>query len=113
MTQVFYDKDINKEALEGKKIAIVGYGSQGHAHAQNLRDSGYDVVVGLRAGKSQDRAKDDGFETKSVAEAVAEADVTMVLLPDENQPKVYEESIKDNMKSGSALAFAQIGRAHV
>lgn len=106
MTKVFYDKDINKEALEGKKVAIVGYGSQGHAHAQNLRDSGYEVVVGLRPGKSQEKAKEDGFETKSVADAVAEADVTMVLLPDENQPKVYEESIKDNMKSGSALAFA-------
>src|SRR5699024_8987514 len=106
MTQVFYDKDINKAALEGKKVAIVGYGSQGHAHAQNLRDSGYEVVVGLRPGKSQEKAKEDGFETKAVAEAVAEADVTMVLLPDENQPKVYEDSIKDNLKSGSALAFA-------
>lgn len=106
MTKVFYDKDINKEALQGKKIAIIGYGSQGHAHAQNLRDSGYEVVVGLRPGKSQDKAKEDGFEVKAVADAVAEADVTMVLLPDENQPKVYEESIKDNMKPNSALAFA-------
>lgn len=106
MAKVFYDKDINKAALQGKKITIVGYGSQGHAHAQNLQDSGYEVTIGLRSGKSEDKAMEDGFAVKSVAEAVSEADVTMVLLPDENQPKVYEESIKEHMKPGSALAFA-------
>ncbi|WP_156289783.1 ketol-acid reductoisomerase [Oceanobacillus salinisoli] len=106
MTKVLYGKDIQKEVLQGKKIAIIGYGSQGHAHARNLRDSGYDVVVGLRAGKSQQKAVEDGFEAHSVAEAVSDADVVMVLLPDENQPKVYEESIKPNLKPGSSLAFA-------
>ncbi|MFD2829865.1 ketol-acid reductoisomerase [Corticicoccus populi] len=106
MVKVYYDQDINSEVLQGKKVTIVGYGSQGHAHAQNLRDSGYEVVIGLREGKSAERAKEDGFEVKAVAEAVKDADVTMVLLPDENQPQVYVESIKENMKPNSALAFA-------
>ncbi|RKQ35671.1 ketol-acid reductoisomerase [Oceanobacillus halophilus] len=106
MTKVLYNNDIQKEVLQGKKIAIIGYGSQGHAHARNLRESGYEVTVGLRPGKSQEKAVEDGFEAQSVAEAVSGADVTMVLLPDENQPKVYEESIKPNLKPGSALAFA-------
>lgn len=106
MAKVYYDQDINSEVLQDKKVAIVGYGSQGHAHAQNLRDSGFDVVIGLRKGRSQERAEEDGFEVKPVAEAVKEADVTMVLLPDENQPQVYNESIKDNMKPNSSLAFA-------
>lgn len=106
MAKVYYDQDINNEVLQGKKIAIVGYGSQGHAHAQNLRDSGFEVIIGLREGKSADRAKEDGFDVKAVKDAVSEADVTMILLPDENQPKVYNESIKDYMKPNSALAFA-------
>ncbi|MEN1968135.1 ketol-acid reductoisomerase [Lentibacillus sp. N15] len=106
MAKVLYEKDIQKEVLQGKKIAVVGYGSQGHAHSQNLRDSGYDVVVGLRPGKSQQKAEEDGFTVLSVAEAVSQADVVMILLPDEMQPKVYQESIKDNLKPGSAIAFA-------
>ncbi|WP_152655319.1 ketol-acid reductoisomerase [Oceanobacillus sp. CFH 90083] len=106
MAKVLYNKDINQEVLRDKKIAIIGYGSQGHAHARNLRDSGFEVVVGLRAGKSQQKAEADGFEVYSVAEATAQADVVMVLLPDELQPKVYEESIKDNLQEGNALAFA-------
>lgn len=106
MTKVLYSKDVNKEVLQGKKVAIIGYGSQGHAHAQNLRESGYEVVIGLRPGKSQVKAEEDGFTVKSVAEATKESDVVMVLLPDENQKQVYEESIKDNLKAGSALAFA-------
>lgn len=106
MAKVYYDQDINSEVLQGKKIVIVGYGSQGHAHAQNLRDSGYDVSIGLREGKSAERAREDGFEVKAVKEAVKEADVTMVLLPDENQPQVFVESIKDDMKPNSSLAFA-------
>lgn len=106
MAKVYYDKDINSAALQDKKVAIVGYGSQGHAHAQNLRDSGHEVIIGLRKGKSFDRAKEDGFPVKEVYEAVQEADVTMVLLPDEKQPEVYAESIKDYMKPDSALAFA-------
>ncbi|CAM4214078.1 ketol-acid reductoisomerase [Lacicoccus alkaliphilus] len=112
MTKVFYDKDLDQAVLNGKKIAIIGYGSQGHAHAQNLRESGYEVVVGLREGKSFDKAKEDGFEVKAVAEAVKDADVTMILLPDEHQAKVYNESIKDNMKPNSALAFAHGFNVH-
>src|SRR5699024_1528406 len=106
MSKVLYEKDIQKEVLEGKKISIIGYGSQGHAHALNLRDSGFDVVIGLRPGKSQQKAEEDGFNVYPVDEAVKQADVVMVLLPDEMQAKVYEESIKDNLKEGSALAFA-------
>lgn len=106
MAKVLYDNDINNEVLEGKKIAIVGYGSQGHAHAQNLRDSGYDVIVGLRPGKSQQKAEEDGFQVYPVDEAVQKADIVMVLLPDERQLKVYEESIKPNLQAGNALAFA-------
>src|SRR5690625_6919585 len=93
MSKVLYEKDIQKEALSGKKIAVIGYGSQGHAHSLNLRDSGFDVVVGLRPGKSKQKAEEDGFTVLSVAEAVKQADVTMVLLPDEMQAVVYKESI--------------------
>ncbi|MEC5423089.1 ketol-acid reductoisomerase [Virgibacillus sp. C22-A2] len=106
MAKVLYEKDIQQEVLKNKKIAVVGYGSQGHAHALNLHESGYDVVVGLRAGKSQKKAEEDGFTVKSVADAVNEADVVMVLLPDEQQTQVYNESIKDNLKAGNAIAFA-------
>ena len=106
MSKVLYEKDIQKEVLQGKKIAIVGYGSQGHAHALNLRESGYDVVVGLRPGKSQEKAEEDGFTVLSVADAVKESDVVMVLLPDEHQTKVYYESIQPNLKPGNAVAFA-------
>lgn len=106
MAKVYYDKDIQKEALQEKKITVVGYGSQGHAHALNLRDGGFDVTIGLRPGKSQQKAEEDGFTVKSVADAVKQADVTMILLPDELQAQVYEESIKDNLQEGSAIGFA-------
>src|SRR5690625_2148641 len=106
MAKVLYEKDIQKEVLQGKKITVVRYGSQGHAHALNLRDSGFDVTIGQRPGKSQQKAEDDGFTVLPVADAVKQADVVMVLLPDEQQAKVYHESIKDNLKEGSALAFA-------
>lgn len=112
MAKVYYDKDINTGSLQGKTVAIVGYGSQGHAHAQNLRDSGHNVIVGLRKGKSFDKAKEDGFDVRTVGEAVKDADVTMVLLPDEGQPKVYEAEIKDNLKEHSALAFAHGFNVH-
>src|SRR5699024_722215 len=105
-TKVLYEKDIQKEVLQGKKITVVGYGSQGHAHALNLRESGLDVTIGQRPGKSQQKAEDDGFTVLPVADAVKQADVVMVLLPDEQQAKVYEESIKDNLQDGSAIAFA-------
>lgn len=112
MAKVYYDKDINTGNLQGKTVAIVGYGSQGHAHAQNLRDSGHDVIVGLRKGKSYDKAKEDGFDVRTVGEAVKGADVTMVLLPDEGQKKVYEAEIKDNLKENSSLAFAHGFNVH-
>lgn len=106
MTKVYYNGDINENVLKGKKVAVVGYGSQGHAHAQNLRDSGFDVVVGLRKGKSWDSATKDGFQVLSVSDAVATSDVVMILLPDEHQTKVYNEEIKPNLQPGNALAFA-------
>jgi ketol-acid reductoisomerase len=106
MVKVLHDDDIQKDVLAGKKVAIIGYGSQGHAHAKNLRDSGYDVVVGLREGKSAVRAREDGFTVLPVAEAVSISDVVMILMPDESQAKVYEESIKPNLKTNAAIAFA-------
>src|SRR5699024_8284666 len=112
MAKVLYEKDIQKEVLQGKKIAVIGYGSQGHAHALNLRDSGLDVVVGIRPGKSRQKAEEDGFEVASAGEATKQADVVMVLLPDELQAQVYEDEIKDNLKEGSALAFAHGFNVH-
>ena len=105
--QIWYENDGDLSVLEGKKVAILGYGSQGHAHALNLRDSGVDVVVGLRpTSKSVDYAKEQGLEVKPVGEAVAEADVVMILLPDQYQAKVYKEEVEPNLKPGAALAFA-------
>jgi ketol-acid reductoisomerase len=106
MVKVLYNGDIQEEVLQGKKIAVIGYGSQGHAHALNLKESGFDVVVGLREGKSWDKAVEDGVDVRTVAEATAAADVVMILLPDEMQPKVYEESIKPNLEAGNSLVFA-------
>lgn len=105
--QVFYDKDADLSIIKGKKVAIIGYGSQGHAHAQNLKDSGVDVVVGLRKdGASWKKAENAGHKVKEVADAVKKADVVMILLPDESQPDVYRNDIAPNLKKGSALAFA-------
>lgn len=107
MAKIYYDKDTNMKALEGKTVAILGYGSQGHAHAQNLRDSGVNVVVGLYEGsRSAATAKADGFEVFSVDDATSRADVVMFLMPDHIQGKVFHESVKPNLKEGSALAFA-------
>lgn len=106
MTKVFYDNTVTEDALQGKKIAVVGYGSQGHAHAQNLKDNGYDVVIGIRPGKSFDQAKEDGFEVYPVDEAVKQSDVVMILLPDEIQGQVYKEEIEPNLAEGNALVFA-------
>lgn len=106
MTTVYYDKSVEQDALQGKRIAIVGYGSQGHAHAQNLKDNGYDVVIGIRPGRSFDQAKEDGFEVYPVDEAAKQADVIMVLLPDEIQGNVYKEEIEPHLEEGNALAFA-------
>jgi len=105
--KVYYDKDADLSIIKGKTVAIIGYGSQGHAHAQNLKDSGVkNVVVGLRKGSStQARAEKDGFTVKTPAEAVKGADVVMILAPDQHQGELYQE-IKDNIKQGAALAFA-------
>jgi ketol-acid reductoisomerase len=105
--KIFYDKDSRPQFLTGKKFAIIGYGSQGHAHANNLRDSGHNVVVGLRSGsQSWTKAANAGLAVKSTAEAVAGADVVMVLVPDETAPDVYRDDIAAQLRPGSYLAFA-------
>ncbi|OFW81515.1 MAG: ketol-acid reductoisomerase [Alicyclobacillus sp. RIFOXYA1_FULL_53_8] len=103
---IYYDHDVTMDALRDKKVAIIGYGSQGHAHAQNLRDSGVDVIVGIRPGKSFKKAEEDGFAVHTVAEATQIADVIMILLPDERQPEVYRAEILPNLTAGKALLFA-------
>ncbi len=105
--KVYYDKDADHSLIKGKNVTIVGYGSQGHAHAQNLKDSGVNVTVGLRkAGSSWAKAVNAGHNVKEIAEAVAGADVAMILLPDEMQPEVYYKDVAPNLKAGAALAFA-------
>ncbi len=104
---VFYDKDCNMELLKGKTVAVVGYGSQGHAHALNLKDSGVNVVVGLGANsKSKAVAEKDGLEVLSVADAVKKSQVVMVLVPDDVQSDVYENEIAPNLNEGDMLMFA-------
>ncbi|MCM3708936.1 ketol-acid reductoisomerase [Sporosarcina luteola] len=112
MAKMYYNQDINEGLLQGKTIAIVGYGSQGHAHAQNLKDSGFNVVVGVRPGKSYDQAKEDGLDVKTVAEAAEQADLIMILLPDERQKQVYEEEIQPALKAGKSLVFAHGFNVH-
>jgi len=105
--KVFYDKDADLSLIKGKKVAIIGYGSQGHAHAQNLSDSGVKVTVGLRkGGASWSKVEKAGLQVEEVAEAVKGADVVMMLLPDENIPAVYYNDVEPNIKNGAALAFA-------
>ncbi|GIP34440.1 ketol-acid reductoisomerase [Paenibacillus sp. J2TS4] len=104
--KMYYEQDANLSALQNKTIAIIGYGSQGHAQAQNLRDSGLNVILGLRKGKSWDSAKDDGFEVFEVDEATRRADVVQMLINDELQAKVYKEQIQPNLKKGAALMFS-------
>lgn len=104
---VFYDKDCDLSIIQGKKVAIIGYGSQGHAHALNLQDSGVDVTVGLRAGSSSwKKAENSDLKVAEVADAVAAADVVMILTPDEFQKQLYSEVIEPNIKEGATLAFA-------
>ena len=105
MAKMYYNGDANQQYLKGKKVAVIGYGSQGHAHAQNLRDSGIEVVIGLREGRSWDKAAEDGFDVCSVGDATAQADVVMILLPDELQPSVYKKEIEPNL-TNQALMFA-------
>ena len=105
--KMFYEQDVKMDALNGKKVAVLGYGSQGHAHAQNLRDSGVEVVVGLHdTSKSREKAKDDGFEVLSVSDATKTSDIVMCLMPDTAQKKIYDKHIKDSLKEGQTLAFA-------
>jgi len=104
--KMYYEKDADLSVLKGKTIAIIGYGSQGHAQAQNLRDSGLHVVIGLREGKSWDVAKNDGFEVFTVDEAARRADLVQILLPDETQARVFREEIKPNLKKGAAIMFS-------
>lgn len=106
MVKMYYEKDVNRQVLEGKTIAVIGYGSQGHSQAQNLRDSGFNVIIGLRQGRSWTQAEQDGFEVYSVAEATSRADLVQILLPDEMQGKVYKEEIEPNLKKGAALFFS-------
>ena len=103
---VLYDNDADLSLIQGKKVAIIGYGSQGHAHAQNLRESGVEVVVGLREGsRSAEKAREAGFEVKTNADAAAWADVIMVLAPDTSQAQIFTEDIVPNLKDGDALFF--------
>jgi ketol-acid reductoisomerase len=105
--KVYYDKDADLSIIKKKKVAIIGYGSQGHAHANNLQDSGVKVTVGLRkGGASWDKAKKAGLTVKEVSAAVKEADVVMILVPDEQQAALYQSEIEPNIKKGTALAFA-------
>ncbi|NUR43876.1 MAG: ketol-acid reductoisomerase [Streptomyces sp.] len=106
MAELFYDADADLSIIQGRKVAVIGYGSQGHAHALSLRDSGVDVRVGLHEGsKSKAKAEEQGLRVVTPSEAAAEADVIMILVPDPIQAQVYEESIKDNLNEGDALFF--------
>lgn len=107
MARMYYDTDANLDLLEGKTVAIIGYGSQGHAHALNLKDSGINVIVGLYPGsKSAQAAREAGLTVENVAEAAKAADLIMILLPDEVQKTVYTEEIAPYLAPGKALAFA-------
>ena len=107
MANMFYEKDCDLSLLDGKTVAVVGYGSQGHAHAQNLRDSGVNVVIGLYEGsKSAVKAKEDGFEVLNTADAVKKADLVMILINDERQAAMYKKDVAPYLEDGMTLAFA-------
>src|SRR5437588_3809849 len=104
---VYYDADADLGRLKGKKVAVIGYGSQGHAHSLNLKDSGVDVMVGLYKGsKSWDRAAEAGLKVATTDEAVQQSDFVMMLVPDQTQPSLYRESVAPNLKAGKTLMFA-------
>ena len=107
MATMYYEQDCNLKLFDGKTVAIVGYGSQGHAHAQNLRDSGVHVIIGLYEGsKSAEVAKKDGFEVYTTDEATKKADMVMILINDEKQAEVYKKNIAPYLREGMTLAFA-------
>ncbi len=107
MAKIYTDEDASLEPLEGKTVAVIGYGNQGEAQAKNLRDSGVDVIVGVReGGPSWRKAKEDGFDVYPIDEAAERADVVHILIPDEVQPEVYREHIHDNLEEGNALGFS-------
>lgn len=107
MAEMYYDSDADLSIIQGKKVAVVGYGSQGHAHAMNLRDSGVEVVIALKEGsKSIEKATEAGFEVKTVSEAAEWADLIMILAPDQHQRSIYNEQIKQHLTAGKTLAFA-------
>ena len=107
MAKMFYEKDTNLGLLQGKKVAVIGFGSQGHAHALNLHESGVDVVVGLYEGsKSWDKVKEAGLEVATTAEAAKKSDIIIILVPDEKQAKLYREEIEPYLEDGNALVFA-------
>ena len=111
--KVFYDKDCDLSLVKGKNVAIIGYGSQGHAHAQNLNDSGVNVTVGLRkGGASWNKVEQAGLKVAEVDEAIKAADIIMILLPDENIAQVYKENVEPNAKQGAVLAFAHGFNVH-
>ena len=113
MATVYYDKDADPRALRGKTIAVIGYGSQGHAHAQNLKDSGHDVIVGLQAGsRSWAKAEHDGFNVREVADATRNADVVALLVPDQHHRGAYEKSIAPQLRKGMTLLVAHAFSVH-
>ena len=104
--ELFYDDDADLSIIQGRKVAVIGYGSQGHAHSLSLRDSGVDVAIGLREGsKSRDKAAEQGLKVMTAAEAAAWADVIMILAPDTSQAKIFTEDIEPNLKDGDAIFF--------
>ena len=107
MANIYYEQDVDRSAIAGRKVAVLGYGSQGHSHALNLKDSGIDVRVGLRDGSSSAaKAREAGLEVRSIAEATAEADVTMMLMPDTEMGAIYAEHVEPNLQAGEAVFFA-------
>ena len=106
MVKVYYDNEANLDLLKGKTVGIVGYGSQGHAHSQNLRDSGVKVIVAEIPGPSFDQAKQDGFEVLTARDVAAQADLITVTVPDQYQPQVYESALAPEMKAGKTILFA-------
>ncbi|HLA50522.1 MAG TPA: NAD(P)-binding domain-containing protein, partial [Thermodesulfovibrionia bacterium] len=107
MAKVYYEKDADLKYLKGKTIAVIGYGSQGHAHALNLKESGQNVIVGLRKGSDYwNKAKGSGLKVETASDAAKKADIIMMLIPDTKQREVFENDIKPNLKKGNAIAFA-------